>query len=93
MQIDTVARPGVAAAKRVVLKIGTRVIAGDDGRVRLARLFGVVEAAGALRDRGRDVLIVSSGAVGLGTDALGFERARPTSSPSVRRAPPLGRRG
>ena len=46
MQIDTVARPGVAAAKRVVLKIGTRVIAGDDGRVRLARLFGVVEAAG-----------------------------------------------
>ncbi|MCP4204327.1 MAG: glutamate 5-kinase [bacterium] len=72
MSIDEPVRVEVAAAKRIVLKIGTRVIAGDDGHVRQARLLNVVEAAAALRGRGREVLIVSSGAVGLGIDALGF---------------------
>ncbi len=67
------ARPAVAAARRVVLKIGTRVVAHGDGRVALARLFAAVEAAAALAERGREVLIVSSGAVGLGKDALGFD--------------------
>ena len=68
------ARPAVAAARRVVLKLGTRVVAHGDGRVALARLFAAVEAAAALAERGREVLIVSSGAVGLGKDALGFDQ-------------------
>jgi glutamate 5-kinase len=67
-----VARPPVAQAKRVVLKVGTRVLTHDAGRVALARLFGVVEAAAALRFEGREPLIVTSGAVGLGRDALGL---------------------
>ena len=69
-----IARPGVAAARRVVLKLGTRVVTGDDGRLALSRLFSVIEAAARLRGAGREVLIVSSGAVGLGMDALGFRR-------------------
>ena len=68
------ARPEIAGARRVVIKLGTRVVARDDGRVALARLFAVVEAAAALAAAGREVLIVSSGAVGLGKDALGFDR-------------------
>lgn len=64
----------MADARRIVLKVGTRVIAGGDGRIRLDRLERVVEAAAALREQGREVLIVSSGAVGLGFEALGFER-------------------
>lgn len=66
------ARPPVAQARRVVLKVGTRVLTHDDGRLALARLFSVVEAAASLRAAGRETLIVSSGAVGLGRDALGF---------------------
>lgn len=66
------ARPALVAARRVVLKLGTRVITHDDGRLALSRLFAVVEAAAALRARGVEVLIVSSGAVGLGRDALGL---------------------
>ena len=64
-------RPPLLEARRVVIKLGTRVLTHDDGRLALARLFGVVEAAAALRREGRDVLLVSSGAVGLGRDALG----------------------
>jgi len=67
-----VARPEVAGADRVVLKLGTRVLTHDDGRLALARLFAVVEAAAQLRRQGKDVLLVSSGAVGLGREALGF---------------------
>ncbi len=63
----------MAAAGRIVVKIGTRVIAGDAGRVVPARLDNVIRAAAGLRDRGREVLIVSSGAVGLGTGALGLD--------------------
>ena len=67
------ARPQVASARRVVLKLGTRVLTHEDGRIALARLFSVVEAAARLLDAGREVLVVSSGAVGLGRDALGIK--------------------
>lgn len=69
------ARPEVAGAQRVVLKVGTRVLTGDDGRLALSRLFALVETAGRLLRQGREVLVVSSGAVGLGRDALGFDEA------------------
>ena len=65
-------RPEIAAAQRVVIKVGTRVLTGDDGGLALSRLFALVETAARLRRRGREVLIVSSGAVGLGRDALGL---------------------
>ena len=69
-----VARPDVAEARRIVIKLGTRVVTGDDGRLALPRLFSVIETAAHLREQGREVLIVSSGAVGLGMDALGLEQ-------------------
>ena len=68
-----IARPSVAAARRVVLKLGTRVITHDDGSLALGRIVGIVETAARLRRAGREVLIVSSGAVGLGRDALGLD--------------------
>lgn len=74
MTSTPIARPDVAAAGRVVLKLGTRVLTHDDGRLALARLFAVVEAAANLRRAGKDVLLVSSGAVGLGREALGLDK-------------------
>ncbi|MCP3957293.1 MAG: glutamate 5-kinase [bacterium] len=68
------ARPDVAAARRVVLKLGTRVLTHENGTLALARLFAVVEAAAELRRSGREVLLVSSGAVGLGKEALRLGR-------------------
>lgn len=71
--VEVPPRPAVAAARRVVLKMGTRVLTHDNGRLALARLFGIVETAATLLAEGREVLLVSSGAVGLGRDALGLE--------------------
>ncbi len=68
-------RPELASAGRTVLKVGTRVLTREDGRPALSRLFGIVEAAADLRARGREVIVVSSGAVGFGGEALGLGTA------------------
>ncbi|MCP4867275.1 MAG: glutamate 5-kinase [Proteobacteria bacterium] len=68
-------RPALCSCRRVVVKVGTRVLAHDDGRPALSRLFAIVEQLGALAASGTDVLLVSSGAVGLGREALGLTSA------------------
>lgn len=66
-------RPQVEAAQRVVVKLGTRVLLDDDGHLVPERLAETIRAAAHLRERGRQVILVSSGAVGLGREVLGFE--------------------
>jgi glutamate 5-kinase len=56
--------------RRIVVKLGTNVIMRPDGKVALGLLCGLVEQIAALRSRGIDVLVVSSGAVGLGAERL-----------------------
>lgn len=65
-------------ARRVVVKVGTAVVAQRDGRLALGRMGTLVEHLRALQDQGRQVVLVTSGAVGLGAEALGFDR-KPTS--------------
>lgn len=67
-------RQRVAEARRIVVKAGTNVIMRDDGAVALGRLYGLIESVATLRKQGRDVLIVSSGAVGLGAQRLRLEK-------------------
>ena len=60
-------------ARRVVIKVGTRVVTREDGRVALGRIGMLIEQIAELRKRGVQVLLVSSGAIGLGADRLGME--------------------
>ncbi|MFQ6131303.1 MAG: glutamate 5-kinase [Armatimonadota bacterium] len=64
-------REHLAEARVIVIKLGSRVVLRDGGvnEGRLARL--AAEVAG-FRDEGRQVLLVSSGAVGLGLSVLGL---------------------
>ncbi|MCB9679933.1 MAG: glutamate 5-kinase [Alphaproteobacteria bacterium] len=71
-------RAVLTRARRVVVKVGTGVVARADGRLALGRMGALVEQIRALQDDGREVLLVSSGAVGLGAERLGLER-RPQS--------------
>jgi glutamate 5-kinase len=57
-------------AQRIVIKVGTNVIMRDDGAVALGRIYGLIEAVANLRKQGKEVLLVSSGAVGLGVQRL-----------------------
>ena len=65
-------RAALAAAKRIVVKVGTNVIMREDGSVSIGVLYGIAESLAALRRAGREVLLVSSGAVGLGAQRLGL---------------------
>lgn len=58
--------------RRIVVKLGTNVIMRPDGKVALGLLCGLVEQIAALRSRGADVLVVSSGAIALGVERLGL---------------------
>ncbi len=63
----------IASAKRIVVKAGTNVIMRDDGALALGRLYGLIESiAGHVRG-GREILMVSSGAVGLGSLSFGLD--------------------
>lgn len=60
-------------AKRIVIKFGTNILRGDDGTVSLPRIFSFIEDISRLVKAGKEVIVVTSGAVGLGRKRLGLE--------------------
>lgn len=60
-------------AKRIVFKFGTNVLRGDDGYVSLPRVFSFIEDLSHLARQGKEVIVVTSGAVGLGKKRLGLD--------------------
>lgn len=82
-------REKVAQARRIVIKVGTNVVMRDDGRLALSQLYGIAEAVARLRQQGRDVLMVSSGAVGLGMERIGLA-SRPTELSQIQACAAIG---
>jgi glutamate 5-kinase len=60
---------------RIVVKIGTRLVAGHDGGVNTELLDGLARQAARLLSRGKELLIVTSGAVYLGRRVLTQSRS------------------
>ncbi len=54
------------AARRLVIKVGTATVTGAEGDLCLERVEPNVRSIAALMKAGRQVVLVSSGAVGLG---------------------------
>jgi glutamate 5-kinase len=70
-------RRHLADAQRIVVKLGTHVVTDDGLELARERLTDIVEGVARLRKAGRDVVMVSSGAVTMGARALGLtERPR-----------------
>lgn len=76
-------------AKRLVVKIGTNSLAGPGGHLRPDRLRELARQVAAARGTGLDVIVISSGAVGLGTDALGLDQ-RPSDLASLQACAAVG---
>lgn len=64
------------AAHRVVVKVGTSVVTGSSAEICAAHVEPLVNSIAALKSAGRQIVLVSSGAVGLGAGRLGLHRAR-----------------
>jgi glutamate 5-kinase len=68
-------RTRVADARRVVIKLGSNLFFNDAGAIALGRIFSFIEDIAAARVNGRQVIVVSSGAVALGAAALKMKSA------------------
>jgi glutamate 5-kinase len=72
--IDPVRQEIVALARTVVVKVGTNVVAGADGRLDRGQVQGLADQVERIRGSGRKVVLVSSGAIGAGMGQLGLTR-------------------
>lgn len=68
----------LSTVRRAVIKVGTGVVTREDGGLAITRVAHLIEQIQALRSQGVEVLLVSSGAVGIGSERLGFTE-RPVS--------------
>ena len=61
--------------QRIVIKVGTSTITYEEtGNINLEKLEKFVRILINLRNKGKEVIVVSSGAVGVGKNALGMDR-------------------
>jgi glutamate 5-kinase len=57
-------------AKRIVIKLGTNVLRNDEGFISLPRIYTFIEDISNLVKAGKEVIVVTSGAVGMGKKRL-----------------------
>ncbi len=79
----------MSRGKRIVVKVGTSTLTGADGRVDHAWLADLARQTSALRAAGNHVVIVSSGAIAAGVEALGLP-GRPTELTALQAAAAVG---
>src|SRR5712671_5673658 len=75
---DRSASPAEAllAARRLVVKIGSALLAAEDGEVRRPWLAALADDVARCRSRGQEVILVSSGAIAIGRRHLGIAGRR-----------------
>eukprot|EP01061_Rhynchopus_euleeides_P047823 TRINITY_DN9860_c0_g2_i1.p2 TRINITY_DN9860_c0_g2~~TRINITY_DN9860_c0_g2_i1.p2 ORF type:complete len:741 (+),score=314.85 TRINITY_DN9860_c0_g2_i1:98-2320(+) len=67
-------------AKRVMIKVGSNVLTNEQGRLSIGRIGHIVEQIASLvSQHGKEVILVSSGAVAVGKRRLDFQRRLSTS--------------
>jgi glutamate 5-kinase len=66
--------PATNHPRRVVVKLGTGVLTSGIGQLNTPRIAALAAGVAGLRAAGTEVIVVSSGAVGLGMGRLGLKR-------------------
>ena len=82
-------RSKLAASRRVVVKIGSRALVQSNGRPDTRRMAALVDGIAALHREGREIVVVSSGAIACGLQALGMKK-RPADLPTLQMAAAVG---
>ena len=73
----------------VVAKLGSAIVADDEGAVRRDVLASMCEQVAARRERGGQVVLVTSGAIAIGMRAMGLP-VRPTAMDELQAASAVG---
>jgi glutamate 5-kinase len=75
--------------RRVVVKLGSSIVVGDDGELRADVLARICDTVAALHGEGSEVVIVSSGAIAHGVRIMGLP-TRPGSIEELQAASAVG---
>lgn len=86
---DLELRQRISSAQRLVVKIGSSCLTRADGRLDLNRIDQVAAVLAGLTRAGKQVVLVSSGAVAAGLDPLGFA-TRPRDLASIQACAAMG---
>lgn len=60
-------------SQRIVVKVGTSTLLRPGGGINLRRMDGLTRVLSDLKNMGNEVILVSSGAIGIGTGKLGMK--------------------
>ena len=74
---------------RIVVKIGTSTLAHPTGHLNIRRVEALCKIMSDIKNAGHEVILVSSGAIGMGVGKLGL-RERPKDIPSKQAAAAVG---
>lgn len=72
-------RKKLIESKRIVFKFGTNVLRNDFKEISLSRIYTFIEDIAQLKKQGKEPIIVTSGAVGLGSKRLGVDSSESMS--------------
>ena len=78
--------------RRVVVKVGSSLLTAADGRLDVARIRGLSAQIARARKEGREIALVSSGAIAAGMGRLGWRR-RPARMDDLQVAAAVGQMG
>ena len=65
--------------KRIVIKLGTNVLRNEEGFISLPRIYTFIEDIANLVKSGKEVIVITSGAVGMGKKRLGLGDTKGTA--------------
>ena len=67
-------REKLKTAKRIVIKIGTSSLILANGQINLKNMDDLAFTLSSLRNEGYDIILVTSGAIGVGLNVLGMDK-------------------
>ncbi|KNF10012.1 glutamate 5-kinase ProB [Gottschalkia purinilytica] len=67
-------RSKIADANKIVIKVGTSTLTHENGKLNLNRIEKLARVLSDLNNQGKQVILVSSGAIAVGVQKLGLQR-------------------
>lgn len=75
--------------KRIVFKVGTSSLTYDTGKINIRRMSALARVLSDLKNAGKEIVLVTSGAIGVGVGKLGLGE-RPHDTPGRQAAATVG---
>lgn len=76
-------------AKRIVIKVGTSTLCYPTGNLNIRRVRRLIEVMSDLKNEGKDIIFVTSGAIGIGVGRAGLH-TRPKDMPTKQACAAIG---